>query len=210
MRKNKGNLAGTYVGTVLDGHWNIYQTATGYRVSSVSAITGKANYSFGIKSGKFDTHSAADTYKLKEDHPEIYEAVEKFFETPGNTVTAVDGDPFGDYQDKKPLSAIHHWNRMLLYMRMNELENYALGRPSPGMDAGIRMTYSGIFKFKINEEEYNRAQAYITGHAAEIDLQTLLSVLRDFFDGKYRPTSHATLEAQFNMLGGSANEDLLG
>ncbi len=214
MRKNKGNHEGKYLGDVLDNAWGIYQTAKGYRVSAVGAVNGKANYSFVLtKVGRIDTHTNIDATKLKEERIELYEAVERFFSSADNaSLLAVDDDKFGDIamSQGKQLTPMQQWHRALLQMRMHELEHTAKP-PTPGTtystwDAGIRMSYSGIFKFKIDDETYEQAARYITNHAPELELQTLLMVLRDYYGGKYRPKPCSTLDVQFDLIAGDANE----
>lgn len=202
-RRNKGKTDGKYLGAVLDESWSIYETATGYRASSVALIRGKANYSFAIKDRQIDRHINKDASTMQEERPELYEAIEKFFGRPDGPITMVDeGDEYGDiaWTQRKTFTPSQQWKRMQLRMRMFELENAAKNEPST-WDMGIRMTFSGIFKFKISDDEYQRAHDYITNHG-KVDLQALLIVLRDFFDGKYAPHSCATLDKQFDLIAG--------
>lgn len=221
MRKNKGNHEGKYIGDVLDNAWGIYQTAKGYRASAVGAVNGKANYSFVMtKAGKIDRHINIDATKMQEERPELYEAVERFFASPDNaSLTAVDDDEFGDIATSqgKQLTPMQQWKRALLLMRMHELEYAAKKELQPGTvlldswEMPLRMTYSGIFKFKIDDVVLSQSMRYIINHAPTVELQTLLTVLRDFYGGKYRPKPCANLDVQFNLIAGEANEqaDLL-
>lgn len=206
MKRNKGNHEGKYIGGVLDNSWAVYETATGFRASSVATTLGKANYTFGIKEGKIDKHAGMDAGKLQEQRPELYEAIETLFNSPDFRPVADPSDEFGDiaWSQRKPFSPMQEWKRALLYMRMFELEHAAKGG-SGAWDAGIRMSYSAIFKFKIDDDTYAKAMHYITNHG-DVELQTLLAVLRDFYDGKYRPNSCATLDTQFNLIAGEKDE----
>lgn len=209
-KKNKGNHEGKYIGSVLDNAWSIYETAKGYRASAVGTVNGKANYSFVLtKIGKIDRHTNIDAAKLAEDRPELYEAIEKFFAGVENaSLMAQDDDKFGDIAraQGKQLTPMQQWHRALLNMRMHELEHAAKKELSP-VEAGIRMTYAGIFKFKIDPDTYAQAFHYIKNHAPEIELQTFLAVIQDYYGGKYRPKPMANLDVQFNLIAGEAEEN---
>lgn len=204
MRKNKGTHEGKYLGTVLE-NWSIYETAKGYRAASIAPIVGKANYSFAIAAGKIDKMTNMDAYKLQADRPELYAAIEVFFT--GAPVHPSAEDEFGDLalsQGKSydQLTPVQQWKRALLDMRKYEL--YWAAKNDQGVwDAGIRMTYSGIFKFKIDDATYATAMQYITKRDGSVDVEALLSVVRNYHDGKYRPSSCATLEAQFDLIAGT-------
>jgi hypothetical protein len=207
-RRNRGKTDGKLLGGVLEQSWEIYETAIGYRASSVAKILGKANYSFLINDKKIAKHSGLDASKLEEDRPELFAAIEKFFEDVDESLMLLDlSDIYGDiaWSQRKPFTPMQQWARMCLYMRMYELEHSAKGEPSY-WDAGIRMTYSAIFKFKINQQCYDEALNYITDHG-KVQLEALLATLRDFFDGKYAPHNCQTLDKQFDLIAGKKNEN---
>jgi len=209
MRKNKGIHEGKFVGRVFE-HWSIYRTVKGYRLAADIPVGGKANYHFAILDGQFDRHLNFDAAKLQEERPELYQAVEEFFRNePASAQQAIE-DEFGDFTAGKPLTQMQQWKRALLDMRETELVAAAKPNNLPrDWDMGIRMHYSGIFKFKIDEGTYKAALEYIANHGP-VDLQALLVVLRDRYDGKYGTSPRARLNMEFNRIAGKGeNNDLL-
>lgn len=210
MRTNKGKPSGQYIGEV--GHWKIYQVGDDrYKLCASEPVNGKANYGFAIDGGTFDTHAGLDIAKLRQERPELYESVEKFFKGSAVIPSAApaaqptdDADPYGDLalSRRRTLTPEQNWKRGLLHMRRIEMEHMAAKKESV-WESAVRMLWAGAFKTKIDDTTAQQALAWITQHQGGVNLSTLLQIEQDYYAGKYAPNSCATLEAQLDLLAGN-------
>lgn len=213
MRKNRGTLNGKFIGDVFEG-WAVFQTDKGYRVSSKGPVAGKANYSFAITDKRtIDRGRNLDASTLLAERPELYAAIEQYFSGPaGPIVHPTANDEYGDLAEsqRRPLTPDQQWKQALLQMRKNSLIARAMKQVSV-FEAGIRMHYAGIYRFKIDDTTLKLAMNYVNGGAQDINLEALLTAIRAYHQGQYKPAPLATLDQQFDLIAGKGdNLDLLG
>jgi hypothetical protein len=206
-RMNKGKPSGTFIAQI--GNWNLYQTADSrYKVAAIDPVNGKANYTFNVSNGKVATD--LDHSHLSEARPELLESINAYFKSLQPVVVSDESDPYGDLalQRKRKLTPEQNWRRGLLQLKRIELEHTAAKQESI-MESAVRMLWIGVFKEKISDAEMEKALTWIRAHGSIVDLKSLLQVEQDFYAGKYAPHSCATLEAQFELIGGTdgSNEE---
>lgn len=211
-RLHKGIPAGTFLGEVLAG-WNLYKLSESKFKLCVSepVASGKANYTFGMTSGKIDSHLGLDGSKLRTERADLAEAAEKFIleRVAAPEAKNDQADPFGDHaiSRKHKLRPEQQWKRELLAYRRKELEWAAIGALVPGTivpnwTPGVRMLFTGCFKEKITADQLVKALAYITGRDGAINLEALLKVEQDYYEGKYAPDPCSQLELQLDIIAG--------
>jgi hypothetical protein len=207
-RTNSGKQTGLFLAQL--GEWNLRQTSDGrYKVAAISTVTGKANYVFGVKENRIDTHAGMDCSKLYQDRIELYKAVEEYFKAQAapKTIDATeDEDPYGDIALSRnhKLSPEQNWRRGLLQMRRIEFERAAVQSDGTWPSA-VRMLWAAMFGTKITDADLDKALVWITHRKGGVDLKELLRVEREYYAGKFAPHSSVNLEAQLDLLAG-ANE----
>lgn len=207
-RINTGKQTGLFVATI--GSWNLRQTADGrYKVAAIDPVNGKANYSFGVKDGKIDTHIGLDCTKLAEEHPELFKSIEAYFKEammPTQSIDTDEADPYGDLAlaRRRKLTPEQNWKRGLLQMRRLEFEHAAVGASSI-WESAVRMLWAGCFGTKIAEPDLDKARQWITQRKGSVDVKDLLRVEQDYYAGKFAPNSSTLLEQNLDTIAG-ANE----
>lgn len=210
QRLKAGNQTGVLIATL--GTWNLRKTGEDrYKLASIDAITGKANYAFAVKNGKVDSHHSLDSVKLKQERPELFKSVEDYFTGRlGSTAPEEkeeEYDPYGQLarRRKQNLTPQQEWRRGLLHMRRQHLERAAEGKDSTWA-AGVRALWWGNFKEKISDEDALAAIAYITQMTAKVNIDELLAMEREFYSGKFGPNGLAVLEDRLNQLANNVTE----
>lgn len=206
-RTNAGKQTGLFI--VELGNWTLRQTADGrYKVAARDPVNGKANYAFGIREGKLDTHMGLDATKLKDERPELHKAVEGYFRslTEQPLPMEEEADPYGDLaiSRRRKLTPEQNWKRGLLQMRRLEFEHAAAKKESI-WESAVRMLWAGVFKTRIPDDKAAEALLWITQRQGGVDLKMLLQVEQDYYSGRYAPNSSRALEEKLGMLAG-ANE----
>ncbi len=204
-RINKGKPAGLFVAEI--GGWNLAQTADGrYKVYSREPVNGKANYAFGVKEGAIDSHVGLDCTKLKEERPELYGSLVKFFKAqmappPDRAQAEEEADLYGDLalSRRHKLTSEQNWRRTLLQFRRIELE-HAAAQKEGIWESAVRMTWAVLFGTKISETEEQRALHWIKQRAGTVNLGMLMQIETDYYAGRFAPNSSLTLEAQLDLL----------
>lgn len=205
-RTNSGKQTGLLIAQL--GNWNLRQTSdTRYKVAAIDAVNGKANYAFGVKDGRLDTHAGLDCTKLGQDHPELLKTIEEYFKaqsTPAEIKPEEDADPYGDLaiSRRQKLSPEQNWRRGLLQMRRLEFEHAAV-QAKGTWEAAIRMLWKGVFDAVIPQEALEKAQIWVTHRKGAVDLSALLNAEKAYYSGKFAPHSSINLEAQLDMLAGA-------
>lgn len=206
-RMNSGKQTGLLVAQF--GNWNLRQTADiRYKVAAIDPVNGKANYAFGVKDGRIDTHAGLDCTKLAQEHPELLKNIEEYFKAQlvikEEPQSFEDADPYGDLaiSRRQKLTPEQNWRRGLLLMRRMEFEHAAV-HGAGIWESGIRMLWAAQFGTKILESDMEKARTWITHRKGAVNLKDLLNAEKDYYGGKFAPHSSVNLEAQLAMLAGA-------
>lgn len=207
-RTNHGKQTGLFVAEL--GNWMLRQTgADRYKLAANAPVNGKANYAFGVKETRIDTHAGLDVTKLRDERPDLYKAVEAYFKDAGKPASVEEeSDPYGDLaiSRKRKLIPEQNWRRGLLQMRRIEFEHVAAQKSSI-WESGVRMLWAGIFKTRITDKEAEKALHWITQRRGYVDLNMLLQIEQEYYAGKYGPHSSTRLEERLEGLAGANDFD---
>lgn len=203
---NSGKQTGLLVAQF--GNWNLRQTADiRYKVAAIDPVNGKANYAFGVKDGRLDTHAGLDCTKLAQEHPELLKNIEEYFKAQlvvkEEPQSFEDADPYGDLaiSRRQKLTPEQNWRRGLLMMRRVEFEHAAV-QGAGVWESAIRMLWAAQFGTKIQDSDMEKARIWITHRKGAVNLRDLLNAEKDYYGGKFAPHSSVNLEAQLDMLAG--------
>lgn len=202
-RAKKGTVpAAGGVVSKITADWTLYQTADGkHKLVADVPVLGKANYSLKLD-GKIITFQL-DKGKLRQDRPELLLALEAYLAGENSdTIPNAADDPYGDAAVLRgaKLTESQTWLRRLMYMREHYLTQTAMGMPT-ALDVMLKAHYRGLYKTEPSEEVIRTAKDFITrGKVPHI--KAILPVLREYYDGKYKPKSLETLALNLDIITG--------
>lgn len=203
-RLNKGKPEGTFLAQL--GTWALYETAEGFcKVAAITPVNGKANFSFGVRDGRIDTHKGRDCTLLKQTYPELYKSVETYLKDTSAPIEPIsmqaEIDPYGDLAlgKKRRLTPEQHWKRGLLNMRRLDFEHAAVHRDSM-WESAVRMLWAGVFGTKITEEDCQASLRWITDRQGAVDVKDLLRLEQAYYNPGSETRPSEKLEAGLNEL----------
>lgn len=182
----------------IGAEWTLYALGQDrYKLCSNVPIEGNANYNLVIQRGRISR--IMDQYRLKSSRPFLYEDVEKAFGTAESF--AID-DPYGDIAiaSGKPLTVEQQWQRKLIYMRETYLTRLFTDFPYD-MERAIKALYPPVFGEDPTPKVIEEAREFIY-RGDKPNEEALLGVLRDYYEGRYKPKSIETLILNLDIICG--------
>lgn len=182
--------------------WTLYSLGQDrYKLCSNAPVEGNANYSLVIKRGHIER--TADQHKLKSARPFLYDDIERAM---GTLESLSENDPYGDIAvaSGKPLTAEQMWKRKLVYMRQCYLDlHFATwaDKPEYDIERALNALYPPIFGDKPPRQALEQArEAVYRGDFPNRD--AYIGVLRDYYEGRYRPKSCETFMLHLDIICG--------
>lgn len=178
--------------------WTLYSLGQDrYKLCSNVPVEGNANYSLVIKRGRI--HASADHHRLRNSRPFVFEDVERAC---GSIESLTNDDLYGDIAvaSGKPLTADQLWRRKLAYMRECYLTLLFTDKKYD-IERAVQALYPPIFGDDPPAQAYEDAREAVF-RGEKPNQEALHGVLRDYYEGRYRPKSLETLMLNLDIICG--------